>query len=101
LRAAANKSRQTQTLERSASRSATDIRHNDQFKYSSIREFNLIFLALAHCLGWAKIPLLAHDFSKRTSAIRRPSQHELLGALYFVFLKDERDASKLLRLVED
>jgi len=47
----------------------------------------LIFLDLAYRVRWAEIPLLAYNFSKRASAIRRPSQDELLGALYFVFLK--------------
>jgi hypothetical protein len=68
-------------LRRSASRSATNVRHNDQLQYGNIREINLKFLALAICLGRAEIPLLAHDFSKRTSAIRRTSQDEFLGAL--------------------
>src|SRR6266581_8371455 len=81
-----NKSRQAQILERGASRSAAVIRHNDQFKHRDIREFNLIFLDLAYRLRWAAVPLLPHNFSKRASAIRRPSQDELLGALYFVFL---------------
>ena len=62
-------SRQPQTLERSASRSATDIRHNDEFKYGDVREFNLIFLDLAYCVRWAEIPLLPYNFSKRASAV--------------------------------
>src|SRR6266550_7136797 len=82
-----NKSRQAQTLERGASRSSTDVRHNDQFKHGDIRKFNLIFLDFVYRIKWAEIPLLAHDFSKRASAVRRPPQDELLGALYFVFLK--------------
>src|SRR5205807_10297752 len=47
-----NKSRQAQTLERGASRSSTDVRHNDQFKHRDIREFNLIFFDFGlkfHC----------------------------------------------------
>src|SRR5438093_3021598 len=83
-----NKSRQAQTLERGASRSAAVIRHNDQFKCGDIREFNLVFLDFAYRVRGAEIPLLAHDVSKRASAIRRPPQDELLRALYFVFLKD-------------
>src|SRR6266567_4676852 len=53
-----NKSRQAQTLERGASRSAAVIRHNDQFKHRDIREFNVIFLDLAYRLRWAEVPLL-------------------------------------------
>ena len=64
-------------------------------------EFNLIFLDLADCVRWAEIPLLAHNFSKRASAIRRPSQDELLGTLRLGFFEDERDARESLRLVED
>src|SRR5439155_15137949 len=59
-----NKSRQAQTLERGASRSSTDVRHNDQFKRRDIREFNLIFLDFVYRIRWAEIPLLAHDFTK-------------------------------------
>ena len=94
-------SRQAETLERGASRSSTDVRHNDQFKNGDIREFNLIFLVLACCLRGTEIPLLAHNFSKRASAIRRPSQDELLGTLCLGFFEDERDACESLRLVED
>src|SRR5437867_1546813 len=65
-----NKSRQAQTLERGASRSAAVIRHNDQFKCGDIREFNLVFLDFAYRVRGAEIPLLAHDVSKRASAIR-------------------------------
>src|SRR5205823_4027300 len=96
-----NKSRQAQTLERGASRSSTDVRHNDQFKHRDIREFNLIFLDFVYRVRWAEIPLLAHDFSKRASAVRRPPQDELLGALYRGFFEDERDACESLRLIED
>src|SRR5437899_12063879 len=59
-----NKSRQAQTLERGASRSSTDVRHNDQFKHRDIREFNLIFLDFVYRIKRAEIPLLAHDFTK-------------------------------------
>src|SRR5213080_4106174 len=96
-----DKSRQAQTLERGASRSAAVIRHNDQFKCGDIREFNLVFLDFAYRVRGAEIPLLAHDVSKRASAIRRPPQDELLRALYFVFFEDERDACESLRLIED
>jgi hypothetical protein len=48
-----------------------------------------------------EIPLLPHNFSKRASAIGRPSQDELLGSLYLGFFEDERDAFEYLRLVED
>src|SRR5256886_1297410 len=64
-----NKSRQAQTLERGASRSAAVIRHNDQFKCGDIREFNLVFLDFAYRVRGAEIPLLAHDVSKRASAL--------------------------------
>ena len=58
------RSRQAQTLERGASRSSTDVRHNDQFKNRDIGEFNPIFFDLAYCVKWAEIPPLAHNFSK-------------------------------------
>src|SRR5450759_3503769 len=74
-------SRQAETLERGASRSSTDVRHNDQFKNRDTGEANLTFLDLAYCFRGTEIPLLAHNFSKRASAIRRPSQDELLGTL--------------------
>src|SRR5207244_9836346 len=83
-----NKSRQAQTLERGASRSAAVIRHNDQFKCGDIREFNLVFLDFAYRVRGAEIPLLAHDVSKRASAIRRPPQDELLRAIFFFFIHD-------------
>ena len=41
-------SRQPQTLERGASRSATDVGHDNQFKNRDTGEFNPIFLDLAH-----------------------------------------------------
>jgi hypothetical protein len=41
-------SRQPQTLERGASRSATDVGHDDQFKNRDTGEFNPIFLDLAY-----------------------------------------------------
>ena len=87
-------SRHAQTLERGASRSSTDVRHNDQFENPDIGELNSIFFDLAYCVRWAEIPLLAHDFSKRAPAIWRPSQHELLGTLCLAFFEDERDASE-------
>jgi len=96
-----NKSRQAQILERGTGSSATIVRHHDQFKCGDIREFNLVFLDFAHRVRWAEIPLLAHDFSKRASAVRRPPQDELLGALYRGFFEDERDACESLRLIED
>src|SRR6266581_2351861 len=48
-----NKSRQAQTLERGASRSAAVIRHNDQFKNRDIGDFNSIFLDFAYRVRWA------------------------------------------------
>src|SRR6266571_8341941 len=73
----------------------------NQFKCSDIRKFNLVFLDFAYRVRGAEIPLLAHDFSKRASAVRRPPQDELLGALYRGFFEDERDACEFLRLIED
>ena len=83
------------------SRSSTDVGHNDQFKNGDPGEIKLIFLVLACCLRGTEIPLLAHNFSKRASAIWRPSQDELRSALSLIFFEDERDASKALRLIED
>jgi hypothetical protein len=57
-------SRQAQTLERGASRSSVNVRHNNQLKDGDIRELNLIFLALTHCIRRTEIPLLAHNLSK-------------------------------------
>ena len=94
-------SRQAQTLERGVSRSPTDVRHNDQFKNRDIGEFNSIFFDLAYCVRGTKIPLLAHDFSKRAPAIGRPSQDELLGTLCRSFFENERDASEPLRVIEE
>jgi hypothetical protein len=42
-----------QTLERGASISSTDVRHNDQFENGDIRELSVIFLDLACGVGWA------------------------------------------------
>jgi len=42
-----SESRHAQTLKRGASRSTTDVRHDDQFENGDIRELNLIFLGLA------------------------------------------------------
>jgi hypothetical protein len=60
-------------------------------RYGDLRKCNLKFLDFAYCLGKTEVPLLAHNLSKRASAIRRPSQDELLGALCFGFFEDERD----------
>ena len=54
-------SRQAETLERGASRSSTDVRHNDQFKNRDTGEANLTFLDLAYCFRGTEIPLLAHN----------------------------------------
>jgi len=94
-------SRQAQTRERGANRSSTDVRHNDPFKNGDSRECNLKFLNLADCVRRTEIPLLPPNFSKRAPFVRRPAQHELLRALSFCFLEDERDASKALRLIEN
>jgi hypothetical protein len=63
-RASPVESRQAQTRERGASRPSTDVGHDDQFKNSDIREFDLILLDLADCVRRTEIPLLAHDLSK-------------------------------------
>jgi hypothetical protein len=42
-----SESRQAQTLKRGASRSTTDVWHNDQFENGDIGDFNPIFLGLA------------------------------------------------------
>jgi hypothetical protein len=74
-----SESRHAKTLERGASRSATDGRCDDQFENCDIREVNPIILDLGSCVRGTEIPLLAHNFSKRAPAVRRPSQDELLG----------------------
>jgi hypothetical protein len=94
-------SRQPQALERGASRSSTNVRHNNQFKNADLREVNPIFLNLAYCLRRTEIPLLAHNVAKRVAAVCRPPQNKLLCTLCFGFFEDERDASKPLRLIED
>src|SRR6202035_2394570 len=93
-------SKQAQNLERGASRSSTNVRHNRQFKNGDIRKFNLIFLHLARCIRRTEIPPLAHNLSKRASPIRRPSQDEFLGTLRLGFFEEEGDACKWLRFVE-
>ena len=97
----ADQLRQAQTLEGGVSHSSTSVRHNDQFQNSDIRQFNLIFLDLAYCVRGTKIPLLPHNFSKGASAIRGPSQDELLGALPVGFLEGGRDVFESLRVVQD
>jgi hypothetical protein len=94
-------STQAQTLERSVSRSSTDVGHNDQFKNGDPGEVKLILLDLATCVGGTEIPLLAHNLSKRASTIPRPSQDELLGTFRLGFFEDERDACESLWLIED
>ena len=96
-----DRSRYAQTFERGASRASTDVRHDDQFKNGDIRKFNVIFLNFAGGVRRTEIPLLPHNFSKRVSAIRRSSQHKLLGARCRGFFEDERDASELLRVIEE
>jgi hypothetical protein len=93
--------RDAQTLKRGASRSSTDVRDYDQFKNGDTRKFNSIFFDLASRVRWAEIPLLAHNFSKRVSAIRRPPQDKLLGTRCRGFFENEGDASELLRLIEE
>src|ERR1700756_2032017 len=77
------------------------MRHNDYFQYGHIREFNVVFLDLSYCLRWAKVPLLAHNFSKRAPAIRRPSQDEFLRARCLFFLKNKRYVSYHLGLIKN
>ena len=100
LKSEARESRHAHSLERGASRPSTDVRHNNQLKDGDIRELNLIFLALAHCIRGTEIPLLSHNFLKR-APVRRPSQNELLGTLRLGFFEDQRDARESLRLVEE
>ena len=83
-----------------ASLRATLVGQNLQFKYRHVGEFDGVVLSLPYCPGWAEIPLLANDFSKRMSVIRRPSQDKLLGALDFGLLENQPDTFQLLRVVE-
>jgi hypothetical protein len=53
------------------------------------------------CGKEAEIPLLAHDFSKRATAIWRPSQDELLCTRSLFFFEDECDATEPLPLIEE
>src|SRR5947209_4783759 len=94
-------SSQTQTLERRVSLTATLVRHNDQFEYSNVREFDSVVLDLAYGLGGTKIPLLAHDFPERMAGIRRPSQKKLLCAPGFGLVENQPDTSEIFRLVKD
>jgi hypothetical protein len=93
--------RRSQTLERGASQSSSDVGYNDQFQNVDPGQVNLIFLDLAHGVRGAEIPLLAHNLLKRAPAVPRPSQNKVLRTLYLGFFENERDASKALRLVED
>jgi hypothetical protein len=61
----------------------------------------LILLDLADCVWRTEVPLLTHNFSKRASAIPRPSQDELLGSRCLDFFEDQRDARESLCLIED
>jgi hypothetical protein len=94
-------SRQAQTLERGASRSSTDVRHNDQFENPDVGKFNSILFDLAYCVRGTRTPLLAHDFSKRPPAICGLSQDKLLGTPCRGFFENERDVSEFLRLIEE
>ena len=67
-----------------------DIRRNNQLKHGDIREPELVFLDLTDCVAWAEVPLLAHNFSKRTPLIRRPPQDEFLRTGCLLFLEDQR-----------
>ena len=96
----ASRQAQTQTLERSASGSATHIRHNDQFEYGNVWKVDLVFLDLAYCLRRAEVPLLADNLAKRAPAIGRPAQDELLRARGFVLFKHKRYLFQPLRLVK-
>jgi|KBSMisStaDraftv2_1062788.scaffolds.fasta_scaffold46978_3 hypothetical protein len=58
------KSTEARTFERGTSRSATGMRDHDQFQHADIGEVDLVFLGLADGVGWAEVPLLAHNFSK-------------------------------------
>src|SRR5216683_251397 len=54
--------RQAEVLERRTSDSATDIRIDDQFKYSNSRKLYLIFFHLTDRVRWTEIPLLSDNF---------------------------------------
>ena len=60
----------TQTCERCASRSATLVRQNPQFKHCHVGELHGVVLSLPHRQRWAEIPLLANNFSEGTPVIR-------------------------------
>src|SRR5947209_8048488 len=93
--------RQTQTLERRPSTSATHIRHDLHFEYGDVRQLDLIFLTLAHCRRRAEVPLLAHYLSKRAPAIGRPAQDELLRARDLFLFKNQPYLFQPLRLVKN
>ena len=60
----------SQTCERCASRSATLVRQNPQFKHCHVGELHGVVLSLPHSQRWAEIPLLANNFSEGTPVIR-------------------------------
>jgi hypothetical protein len=94
-------SRETKTLERGASSSATRIRHDGQLEHCDVGQLDLIFLGLAHRHRWAEVPLLADDLPERAPAVGRPTQDELLRPRFFFLFKEERYLLQPLRLVEN
>ena len=95
----AHRSKQAQTLERSASGAATRIRHKDRFETLTFESSTLIFFHFTYALGRTEVPLPAGDFPKRVPAIARPEQDERLRPRGF-FLQDHRYPFQPLRLVK-
>jgi len=62
-----------------------------QFQHRDASQFNSVVLGLAHGIWRTKIPLLANDFSKRTSTVGRPSQEEFLRTRVLSVFEDEPD----------
>jgi hypothetical protein len=81
----------SQAIERCTSHPTSNIRSDGQFKHADIRKFYAVFFDFGCGMGRAEILLLAHDLSQRAFPVRGPSQHKLLGATRFTFLKYERD----------
>ena len=74
----------------SASLTAADVRQNIEFQHGDAGKFDHVILFLTDGSRRAEAPLLAHDFLKGTTAVRRPAQNELLCAADFGFLEDQR-----------
>ena len=90
-------SRHAQTLEvEGASRSATDVRHDHQFKNRDIGEFNVIILdSSCVVLGGLKFHCGRTIFSEMIDRHRQTIARQILGyALVSGFLENERDAPR-------